>query len=236
MARSNREAGRRSILRTADACYEKLWYHFRVPLESACTTVLKRRFPRLSLSVVTGSESPDSRWLPSVDANLSDAEPGIRSWLTYAGLLTRRIQQTCEDSFRLELLRFERDLLSAADTRLLGGSHQGMVRDIRLCCSGQPRVFARTVIPESTLREHPWLSRLGHTPLGETLKSRADARRSLFEFTSLEAGDNLFDTAVDGTGLEPAMLWARRSQFFLGAHALLVYEIFLPGVAECGSH
>ncbi len=172
-------------------------------------------------------------WRTAIDTNIAGPAPGIRSWLTHSGLLTRRLQQACGNAFRLHLLRFDRTELTRADAQLLKGAENGMVRDIRLCCQDLPRVFARTVIPNETLNRHPWLSDLGESPLGETLHEHAFVERSEFEYACIRQGHALFERAIENTGIKPKELWARRSLFYLGQHELLVYEIFLPGVAEC---
>jgi chorismate--pyruvate lyase len=65
------------------------------------------------------------------------------------------------------------------------------------------------------------------------LRTRDDCTRSEFDFARLNAGDALYASAT-GQGHEtPTDLWARRSYFRLGDDPLLVYEVFMPAIAQC---
>ncbi|HEY8461602.1 MAG TPA: chorismate lyase, partial [Blastocatellia bacterium] len=74
---------------------------------------------------------------------------------------------------------------------------------------------------------HPWLANLGDKPLGEALKNHGRFWREPFEFMRIDV-DMIFQPAPP----EPPFLWARRFRFAFESGALLVTEIFFPGVLE----
>jgi chorismate--pyruvate lyase len=51
-------------------------------------------------------------------------------------------------------------------------------------------------------------------------------------FRKLLPGNALYQRAVALLGASPGQLWGRRSVFMLGGAAILVTEVFLPGVLE----
>lgn len=117
---------------------------------------------------------------------------------------------------------------------LASDSGRVRVRRVRLAADGVELVFACTRMPPETLARHPWLTQLGHKPLGEALADRSDVRRTPFEFARLSHGHVLLEDAVKGTDIAQENLWGRRSRFLIGDHPILVYEVFLPGLAGFG--
>ena len=99
-------------------------------------------------------------------------------------------------------------------------------------CQNQPRVYARTVIPDWTAR-NPWaeVQRLGRHPLGELLFRLPDLQRSGFEWSqgwTWPHADHWTGHASAPTRPEPL---ARRCVFALEQAPLLLTEVFLdlPG-------
>ena len=155
----------------------------------------------------------------------------LRPWLADKGSLTHRIKARCA-RFAVTPLRTEFAPALQDENALLGMSSLGIayVRDVLLRCDGVPVVFAHSVAPAASLKG-PWraIGRLGSRPLGEALFSDPRIRRESLAWRRLRAGHPLFALA-QGHSNGATTLWARRSVFRLGAHPLLVTEVFLPAI------
>ena len=159
-----------------------------------------------------------------------------RAWLLDPASLTRRVVAVCAGKFRVEVVfqGWRRPLLHEA--RVLGmraGCH-ALIRQVYLLCNNQVWVYARTVIPRTTLtgRERR-LAHLRTRPLGKVLFADPSMRRAAVEVTCLTARAPLFYMATRRLRPPPAVIWGRRSVFTLNAKPLLVYEIFLPAIPAC---
>ena len=151
----------------------------------------------------------------------------IAAWLFDEGSLTQRLRKASGGDFRVELLgqwwarpmRSERQVLGLDDRAV------ALIRQVRLWCNGRAVVYARTVMPRSTLvgRQRS-LARLGGKPLGERLFRDRTMHRGVMEVARVAPVDKFY--AVGATDSQP--LWGRRSVFRLSDRPLLVNEIFLP--------
>ena len=104
-----------------------------------------------------------------------------------------------------------------------------IVRQVRLLCGGTPWVYARTVIPVSSLRgELQRLAGLGTRPLGGVLFADPGMRRGIVELAELLPGHAVYAAATGHMRQRPAAIWGRRSVFRMSGKPLLVSEIFLP--------
>lgn len=178
-----------------------------------------------------GRHIAEPSWVPAhrVDAHYPDAE--TRSWLSDESSLTRRLQRLCGgDGFRVEVLRQGRETPMVNEAQSLGMPLRRLawVREVCLCCGDTPWVFARTVIPLSTLtgsRAH--LARLGNRPLGAVLFADPTMSREPMEVTRLARPDRVFPY-FDGQPWGQQPIRGRRSRFCLDGLPLLVSEYFLP--------
>lgn len=163
-------------------------------------------------------------WLPRLPA--TGVPPGLRPWLTEAGSLTARCQRHCRE-FRLRPLR-QGMFVPLVNTEYAAASLP--VREVVLACDGRPVVFAHSVL--SHPRSGPlgrWFGRLGSRSLGSLLFAHPGFRRGPIEFLHLGPQHPLHRQICRHLGAQPA-LWARRSRHSLGAHSVLVTEVFLlPG-------
>lgn len=106
-----------------------------------------------------------------------------------------------------------------------------LVREVELLCDEQPWVFARTLIPATSLqRSVRRLTQLGEKPLGAVLFSDPKVHRGVTQIARLQPKHPLFDAACIHIDDRPEMLWARRTMFYLAGRPLLVNEIFLPDI------
>lgn len=106
-----------------------------------------------------------------------------------------------------------------------------MVREVELLGDGTPWVFARTLVPVSSLRGSARrLATLGNKPLGAVLFSDPSMRRGQIQIARLLPRHPLFIAATESLEQKPAELWGRRTLFYLAGKPLLVNEIFLPNI------
>jgi chorismate lyase len=155
----------------------------------------------------------------------------VLDWLGEQGSLTRRVQLACPGRFWVEVLRQERRRPYASEVALLRvrPTTRALVREVRLHCAQASWVYARTLIPVTSLRGAARrLTLLGSRPLGAVLFADPSAVRLAMEFACLLPGHLLFETAVAGLSRRPPLLWGRRTLFRLAGKPLLVNEIFLP--------
>jgi chorismate--pyruvate lyase len=106
------------------------------------------------------------------------------------------------------------------------------VREVELLCDEMPWVFARSVIPATSLRGRARrLGNLGERPLGGVLFADPGLRRGVTQIARLLPRHPLYAAACDHLIEKPGELWGRRSVFFFAGKPLLVNEIFLPAVS-----
>ena len=168
-------------------------------------------------------------WSGSLDDFKPPAVPAAAAWLAEPGLLTERLRACCAGRSDLVVVSEREAPLATAESALLQApGNAAFVREIELTCDGRPWVFAQSLIPLATLARHGWLSRLGHTALGERLAASPGLTRGPLEFARLTPGVALFHRAFRQSADPPAELWARRSWFAIDGARLLVQEVFLP--------
>ena len=172
-------------------------------------------------------------WLPAERLGQAKIDPGVRSWLIGKGLLTQRVKDVCGKAYRLRMIEQNTGLLDAAQkASLLRNDSAGLFREIKMFCGDKVWVYARTIIPDSTLNRHPWLAEIGDAALGETLNDLSGVERSSFEYAWLPASDPVATRALRGAEIKPAGLWARRYRFTLHGAPLLVQELFFPTIGQ----
>lgn len=177
---------------------------------------------------------PEPAWGDWRSLRLRDMPAGMQLWLRDAGSLTRRVIQCCGDGrFRVRLLHQGWAPPLNSERRLLR-TRRGvtmLIREVELLCDERPWVFARTLIPATSLqRSVRRLTRLGEKPLGAVLFSDPGVHRGPTQVARLLPRHPLFDAACANLDARPAALWGRRTLFYLQGRPLLVNEIFLPGI------
>lgn len=152
--------------------------------------------------------------------------PLSRRWLLDDGSLTGRLIDLNLGQFSVQRLHQAWEVPLLSERRLLGipDRQQAIVREVALQLNGKPVVFARSVLPISSLTgKLAHLRRLQNKPLGAILFKQANMHRSPFELARI-AGDNEYlPTHLHQT--DPA--WARRSRFDINQKGILVSEVFL---------
>ncbi len=152
----------------------------------------------------------------------------LRQWLLDDGSLTRRLIQLCGHDFNVQLLGACRGRLRQDERRALSvrEGEQAHVREVYLCSGSMPLVYARTVIPLTTLQGTARrLAHMGKRPLGALLFSSKGMRRAGIQVSRLPGNRLQCD-------LNNEPVWGRRSVFYLADKPLMVSEYFLPSLFE----
>jgi chorismate--pyruvate lyase len=170
----------------------------------------------------------------SFDRIEAPVPPALHPWLAEPGLLTARIRELCGNRMRFRMLGplHATHLSAELHARLGGRDRQGLLREIEFRCLEDRVVYARTVLPDSTVRAHPWLRELGDSPIGESLRSAGGVvQREPIEYAPLPPHHELA-VAARGTSSDAGgdPLWARRALYRLDGDPILVQEVFLPAL------
>lgn len=179
----------------------------------------------------------EPEWRPPGRELRGELSPLLASWLIDTDSLTRRLRSECGGGFRVEVIeqRWQRPMFS--ERMALGLSDQvfALVRQVRLFCGEYPLVYARTVMPDATLKgARRRFAHLGNRPLGAMLFSDRRIVRNGMEVARIEPGRRLYRAAVGDGQAAGEDIWGRRSIFLIDGRPLLVSEIFLPAIREHG--
>lgn len=157
-------------------------------------------------------------WRRADDESLGAAPAWMRSWLAEAGSLTQRLKACCPAGFALEVIAERDGVLDDVEAAAMGMAPGvgARIREVHLCCGGEPRIYARSLLPHTTLTgAGSALAGLGARPLGD----------ALFAYAGIERGP--IEVARTGRG------WGRRSVFRVDGAPVLVGEWFLDALARC---
>jgi len=106
-----------------------------------------------------------------------------------------------------------------------------IVREVELLCNGHPWVFARSLIPATSLQGGARrLAHLGDRPLGAILFADPLVTRGATQVARLQPKHSLFTSAVANVEQSVNELWGRRTVYHYAAYPILVNEIFLPEI------
>lgn len=176
--------------------------------------------------------NPEPNWSDWRQRSHTPIPQSVASWLGDRGSLTQRVIQCCgEGEFKVRLLHQGWSTPLNSECRILR-MRRGMValvRDVELQCDATPWVFARTLIPISSLKGAAQrLTQLGEKPLGAVLFSNPKVVRGATQIARLLPRQPLFEAASHHLLEKPDHLWGRRTLFYVEKRPLLVNEIFLP--------
>ncbi len=155
------------------------------------------------------------------------------NWLSDEGSLTRRVVAACPGEFKVRVISQAWGRPAYSEQQMLERpvSEIALIREVELCCNDRPWVFARTLIPVSSLRGRARrLGNLGDKPLGALLFSDPTTIRQAIQFARLSARHALFHAATAHLRTRPGELWGRRTLFRYAGKPILVNEIFLPAI------
>lgn len=150
----------------------------------------------------------------------------IGNWLFDRGSLTQRLIEFSQQRFSVTVLRQSTACPRPSEARalLLPARRKAMVREVLLHGRGEPWVFARSILPLSTLSGRlRALRRLDNRPLGALLFNDPGMRRGAIEVARILPRHQLLPPPLQ----RQLPVWGRRSVFYLDDKPLLVNEIFL---------
>lgn len=175
------------------------------------------------------------------DANDCVLNANLKSWLLDPTSLTARLKSHCHQ-FRVELLGQNIEVCQESESvALIPAGEKVLVREVLLFCDDKPQVFARSLLPLSSLTgAEQALANLGTQSLGQVLFNNPSLQRQTIEvaeFTEKSAVGKLakqLSIAEQLPGPELCFsssknLWGRRSIFVLENKPLMVSEVFLSG-------
>jgi len=159
----------------------------------------------------------------------------LKSWLLDPNSLTARLKSHCHQ-FRVELLGQKIEICQESEAvGLIPAGDEILVREVLLFCDEKPQVFARSLLPLSSLTgAEQRLANLGTKSLGQVLFNNPSLERQTIEVAEFEATSAVGKLAkqlqLSYQHLSsPENLWGRRSIFVLENKPLMVAEVFLPG-------
>jgi chorismate--pyruvate lyase len=150
----------------------------------------------------------------SIESIESKVDASILSWLSESGPITNRIKLSQE--FELELLNDEIDEISKEEELFLNSvSETFRVRRVILLGNNTPVVYAKSVIPSSTIENGlSSLGKIGNAPLGDILFTPG-------VFTKLEM------VCASFLSKEKNIYWGRKIKYSVNSEPISVMEIFL---------
>ena len=183
-----------------------------------------------------------SYWKSISSTNLDTIPETVRRWLSEPYVLSESLRKVCEH-FTVEVTEQRVKTLYADEVAALRcyDTTQGFVREAYLGDTGNPVVYARVTMPQSTYQlKKSELDNLGNRPIGETLLYKDPTMtRSEFEVKRITSDDELlFDLLVHNNYYKAEIekiarineLWARRSFFTISGNPILITEVFLSNI------
>lgn len=172
------------------------------------------------------------RWHNKKQCCVNKAPSSIEHWLFDTGSLTAKIISCCAGSFKVHVISETRASPTPDEIKALGLRYrsQAMIRQVILYCDEKPYVYARTVIPITTLTGPlRRLANLGNKPLGEVLFADRSISRGEVEISQLKASHENYKWTQNK---DHQTIWGRRSIFYQKNKKLLVSEFFMPEINQ----
>ncbi|CAA0105385.1 Chorismate pyruvate-lyase [Zhongshania aliphaticivorans] len=169
--------------------------------------------------------SQEPKWLDCKKFSRSALPAADARWLLDKGSLTSHLRRVSHGEFRVEVLSQRWQIPTLSERRLLGMGDRdwGLIREVYLHCHDQPWVYARSVLPATSLVGRlDRLRTLDNRPLGHLLFTDPHMSRDPYQICQVATAE------PDATGETNTLLWGRRSRFLLSDHPIMVSEIFLP--------
>jgi chorismate--pyruvate lyase len=165
-------------------------------------------------------------WQDPEQFNLSNT---LQNWLLDPSSLTARLKSHCQN-FQVEVLgqTIEPCHQNEAMADIKSGDDV-LVREVLLYCDNVAQVFARSLLPLSSLTgEEQQLAHLGTQPLGQVLFNNPLLKREAIQIGCLNHNSSVTKLAQSLNLYSDDQLWGRRSLFRLNNKPLIVAEVFLP--------
>ena len=143
-----------------------------------------------------------------------------------SGSLTAKLIKHSQGNFRVHVLRQVHARASRSEALALGIPAQQLclIREVILMGHDQPWVFARSVLPLTSLTGRlRHLRKQGNRPLGAFLFSQPQLTRSPIALSLISRHHGYVPAAL----MSDKPVWGRRSIFYVDSKPLLVSEVFL---------
>ena len=138
--------------------------------------------------------SQATRWKPHRCFQRSRVPENLSDWLLDRESLTLRLQQLCPGK---SPGGFSVQVLSQARALCMQPREIAVIRQVLLLCGRQPWIYARTVIPVTSLRgKLQRLTGLGTRPLGGVLFADPGMQRGMVELAEILPGQPVFAAAL----------------------------------------
>lgn len=170
------------------------------------------------------------RWYQRHQLFNKDIPAELFEWLFDDSSLTARLISACAGKFTVRVVSQRWQKLSAQEAATMGlnNVHSALVRQVVLCCDERPVVFARTIIPSTTIKGSlRRYANMGNRPLGAMLFSDRTMRRESVQVTRLDKTHMAYRYTDSNS-----WLWGRQSVFRVAGKPLLVGEYFLPELLQ----
>ncbi len=174
-------------------------------------------------------------WMELESRNALAIPDTVYAWLKDPASLTRRVTEACQGKFSVAVNFQGWGAASNSETHLLklGAREACLVREVELLCDGEPQVFARTLMPASSLKGAArQLAQLRNKPLGKVLFADPHTRRKTLQIARFLPQHSAFQNAVSHLPTVPPELWGRRTLFLYAGKPILVNEVFLPALVN----
>lgn len=165
------------------------------------------------------------RWYRRHQLFNQNIPPSLLPWLFDASSLTARMIDLCGKDFSVRVISQQWQKLNAEEASAMSLDHvrSALVRQVLLCCGDNPLVYARTVIPATTITgAQRRYANMGNRPLGAMLFADRTMRREEVQVATLPALHEANQFSKSGEAV-----WGRRSVFRVAGKPLLVSEFFL---------
>lgn len=159
----------------------------------------------------------------------------LMAWLIHPGSFMRRLKAHGIAQAKVQIVHQGWQYPSRDERKclLLGERRYAWVREVLIRSHERVWMFARTVIPASTLTgAEQRLKHLKGRALGSVLFKNPGVWRSDFDWVCLEAKHLAFKQLEHYVPLAADAVWGRRSQFYLHDKPLLLEEFFLPDLEK----
>ncbi len=159
-----------------------------------------------------------------------DIQPALISWLFDASSLTARLINLCGEDFSVQVISqcWQKISSEEAAAMSLPNAHSALVRQVLLYCGDTPLVYARTIIPATTIQgARRRYANMGNRPLGAMLFADRTMKREEVQVAVLSDSHDAYQFITS-----EETVWGRRSVFRVSERPLLVSEYFLPALFE----
>ncbi|MBU2872158.1 chorismate lyase [Colwellia sp. E2M01] len=192
----------------------------------------------MNQEIITFPVTLSGQWQVPNHTNLSQCSAMLKDWLLDESSLTARLKSH-SSNFHVKVIGEAQQLCSTEDAcALINVGEPVLVREVLLYCDNVPQVFARSVLPLTSLTgKEVVLGHLGAQPLGQVLFNNPSLQRQGLEVSAFTVGSSIAMLAnalleqgnvTYNTVDSERKLWGRRSIFILENKPLMVAEVFLP--------